>query len=213
MPFCCARRTPTSAQLSAAQAAAAAHSTIYEFNLLTAKGAPLDLAGSVVLIVNTASACGLTPQFEALQRLHDKHSASGFTVVAFPCNQFFQQEAGSDASIAAGVCQRFAITFPVAAKVDVNGKDAHPLYRWMKAAMPAASRPGGGEAALGGLLGFLQPLSAWLAGTELSEVGRIEHNFAKFLVGRDGRLIRRYLPPVKPEELEGDVAAALAAPR
>jgi glutathione peroxidase len=212
---CCARRTATAAELSIAATDAAAHTSVHEFDLLAQRGGLLPLrsllTGKVALIVNTASACGLTPQFEGLQRLQEKYEACGFTVLGVPCNQFFAQEKGDDASIAAGVCKKYAISFPVAAKVDVNGAHAHPLYKWMKAAMPAASRPGGGAQPLGGLLGCLAPLSAFLSGTPLHEVGRIEHNFAKFLVDGEGRLIRRYLPPTRPEELEPDILAALAA--
>jgi glutathione peroxidase len=187
---------------------------VHDFELRSLRGDPLPLRsfrGKALLIVNTASACGLTPQFEGLQRLHDKFSPSGFAVLGVPCDQFFRQEKGDEASIEEGVCKRFKVSFPMAAKVNVNGDGAHPMYKWLRAACPAASRPGGGEVRQGGLLRLLAPLSAWMAGTPLAEVGRIEHNFAKFLCDREGRIVRRFLPPTTPGELERDVEALLAA--
>jgi len=159
----------------------------------------------VALIVNTATACGLTPQLTGLQQLQERHAAAGFTVLAVPCNQFFAQNKEGDEKTEEVMCSRYKTTFPTTTKVDVNGEKAAPLYRWLKATAPVASRPGGGEEPLGGLLGALAPLSAWMSGTQLSEVGRVEHNFAKFLVDRDGRVVRRYLPPTLPEAIERDI--------
>lgn len=178
MSCCCARRTATARELDEARAEAARHSSVHEFTLRSAKGAPLPLAevlgGKVGLIVNTATACGLTPQLSGLQMLQERHAAAGFSVVAVPSNQFFSQNVESDEKTEEVMCARFKTTFPTAARVDVNGAKSTPLYRWLKAVAPAASRPGGGEEPNKGVLGgILAPISTWLSGTELSEVGRI----------------------------------------
>ncbi len=140
-----------------------------------------DYAGQVVLVVNTASQCGFTPQYEGLQRLHDEYGAQGFTVLGFPCDQFGNQEPGDDAEIA-GFCQRnFGVTFPLFSKVEVNGDGAHPVYQWLRDQK-------------GGLLG-----------------DKIKWNFTKYLVGKDGQVIGRYGPTTKPEKLSSDIEKALAA--
>jgi len=137
--------------------------------------------GEVVLVVNTASECGFTPQYQGLQELHDKFQGQGFTVLGFPCDQFGGQEPGEDAEIA-GFCERnFGVTFPLFSKVEVNGPAAHPLFEWLRSEK-------------GGLLG-----------------DKIKWNFTKFLVGRDGQVIDRYAPTTKPEALIGDVEQALSA--
>ncbi len=139
-----------------------------------------DYAGQVVLVVNTASQCGFTPQYEGLQRLHDEYGPRGFTVLGFPCDQFGNQEPGDDAEIA-GFCQRnFGVTFPLFSKVEVNGDGAHPVYQWLRDQK-------------GGLLG-----------------DKIKWNFTKYLVGKDGQVIGRYGPTTKPEKLSSDIEKALA---
>lgn len=156
-----------------------------DFEVTTLEGQPLrlaDLAGRVLLIVNTASECGFTPQYAGLQALHERYGAEGLTVLGFPCNQFGSQEPGDAAQIGA-FCQRnYGVGFPMMAKVNVNGADAAPLFRWLKAEAP-------------GVLGSQA----------------IKWNFTKFLIGRDGRVIRRYAPQDKPESLARDIEAALAA--
>ncbi|MDQ1106176.1 glutathione peroxidase [Nocardioides zeae] len=138
-------------------------------------------AGKVVLVVNTASQCGFTPQFEGLEELYQKYGDRGLVVLGFPCNQFNGQEPG-DADEIGSFCQRnYGVTFPMFAKVDVNGPDAHPVYEWLRHEKS-------------GLLG-----------------GKIKWNFTKFLVGRDGRVIGRYAPTKKPEKIAGDIEKALAA--
>lgn len=158
---------------------------VHAFEARTLAGAPLhlaDFAGKVLLIVNTASHCGFTPQYAGLQRLHETYGPRGLVVIGFPCNQFGAQEPGSAAEIA-GFCQRnYGVDFVLAEKVDVNGSGAHPLFHHLTAALP-------------GVLG--------------SEA--IKWNFTKFLVGRDGRVIRRYAPQTAPHELAADIEAALAA--
>jgi glutathione peroxidase len=149
----------------------------------TVDGTDLDLgtyAGQVLLIVNTASQCGFTPQYQGLQELHDRYADRGFAVLGFPCDQFGGQEPGEDAEIA-GFCERnFGVTFPLFSKIDVNGDQAHPVFQWLRAEK-------------GGLIG-----------------NRIKWNFTKFLVGRDGRVLGRYAPTTKPAKIAGDIEKALA---
>jgi glutathione peroxidase len=138
--------------------------------------------GQVMLIVNTASACGFTPQFTGLEKLHKTYADQGLTVLGFPCNQFASQDPGDDAQIA-NFCQKnYGVSFQMMSKVKVNGADAHPLYQWLTAEAP-------------GILGSKG----------------IKWNFTKFLVGRDGRVIKRYAPQDAPEKIAKDIEAALAA--
>jgi glutathione peroxidase len=159
--------------------------TVYDFEALSIEGQPVALdrfRGKVMLIVNTASACGFTPQFGGLEKLHQAFGPRGLVVLGFPCNQFGSQDPGSDEEIGA-FCQRnYGVSFPMMSKIDVNGTEAHPLYRWLTAEAP-------------GLLGSKA----------------IKWNFTKFLVGKDGRVIKRYAPQDAPEKLVGDIEAALAA--
>jgi glutathione peroxidase len=148
-----------------------------------ADGTPADLspwAGKVLLIVNTASKCGFTPQYEGLEALHRKYGARGFEVLGFPCNQFGAQEPGDAAEIANFCSLTYDVTFPVFAKIDVNGDDAAPLFQHLK------------KQAKGVL------------GTEA-----IKWNFTKFLVDRDGKVVDRYAPTTKPADIEGDIEALL----
>jgi glutathione peroxidase len=148
-------------------------------------GTPLsfaDLQGRVLLIVNTASACGFTPQLEGLETLHKTYASQGLTVIGFPCNQFGAQDAGTNAEIGA-FCQRnYGVSFVMMEKINVNGEDAHPLFKWLKAEAP-------------GVLG--------------SE--GIKWNFTKFLVGKDGQAMKRYASMDAPAKLTKDIEAALAA--
>ena len=159
--------------------------TIYDFDATTIDGRPISLAdyrGRVLLIVNTASQCGFTPQFEGLEQLHQRYEAAGLSVLGFPSNQFGAQDPGSDAEIGAFCRRNHGVSFRMMHKVDVNGDHALPLYRWL-----THEKPG-------------------LLGTEA-----IKWNFTKFLVGRDGRVVRRYAPLDKPASLAGDIEAALSA--
>ena len=138
--------------------------------------------GQVMLIVNTASACGFTPQFTGLEKLHKTYADQGLSVLGFPCNQFASQDPGDDAQIA-NFCQKnYGVSFQMMSKVKVNGDEAHPLYQWLTAEAP-------------GILGSKA----------------IKWNFTKFLVGRDGRVIKRYAPQDSPEKMAKDIEAALAA--
>lgn len=140
-----------------------------------------DHQGKVLLIVNTASECGLTPQYEGLEALYRKYQSQGLVIAGFPCNQFGGQEPGTADQIGAFCTKNYGVTFPMYAKIDVNGENTHPLYAWLKKAAP-------------GLLG--------------SEA--IKWNFTKFLVGRDGRVLDRYAPTTAPDALAGDIEQALA---
>jgi len=136
--------------------------------------------GQVLLVVNVASKCGFTPQYEGLQSLFEKFSGKGFAVLGFPCNQFGAQEPGNEEEIKNFCSNKFNVTFPLFAKIDVNGEKADPFYSFLK-----KSEPG-------------------IFGTEM-----IKWNFTKFLVGKDGNVVRRYAPNVSPEKLEADILAAL----
>ena len=160
-------------------------STVYDFEALSITGKKVSLQayqGKVLLIVNTASACGFTPQFGGLEKLHLDHINKGLVVLGFPCNQFGAQDSGSNDEIAEFCQLNYGVSFPMMAKVDVNGADAHPLFKWLSAQAP-------------GLLGSKS----------------IKWNFTKFLVGKDGAVIRRYAPTDTPESLAKDIEAALAA--
>ena len=159
--------------------------SIYDFEAERIDGSRVPLRqyeGQVLLIVNTASACGFTPQFGGLEALHQQYGSRGLAVLGFPCNQFGHQDPGSNGEIASFCQLNYGVSFPMMAKIDVNGPDASPLYRWLTAEAP-------------GLLGSKA----------------IKWNFTKFLVGKDGRVIRRYAPQDTPEKLAGDIEAALAA--
>ena len=137
-------------------------------------------AGQVVLVVNTASQCGFTPQFEGLEQLHREYGDRGLAVLGFPCNQFGNQDPGSDEEIGAFCQKNYGVSFPMFSKVDVNGEDAHPLFQWLRTEQ-------------GGLLG-----------------DAIKWNFTKFLVGKDGQVIKRYGSTTKPEKIAADIEKALA---
>lgn len=159
--------------------------SVYEFSAKTIDGKTRtlsDFKGKVLLVVNTASQCGFTPQYKGLETLHKKFSAKGFAVLGFPSNQFGQQEPGADTEIAEFCELNFGVTFPMFSKIDVNGANAHPLYKYLTSEKK-------------GLLG--------------SE--GIKWNFTKFLIGKDGAVIERYAPTTKPEDLSKDVERALAA--
>jgi glutathione peroxidase len=158
-------------------------SEIAEIEVKTIDGAPkklADYAGKVLLIVNVASKCGFTPQYTGLEALERRFAPKGFEVLGFPCDQFGHQEPGDEAEIKNFCTLKYDVTFPLFAKIEVNGDGAHPLYRYLKK-----------EAR--GLLG--------------SE--SIKWNFTKFLVGRDGKVLKRYAPTDKPEDLAGDIEKAL----
>ncbi|WP_454716205.1 glutathione peroxidase [Caulobacter segnis] len=157
--------------------------SVYDYSAKTLDGQDVSLAdyrGQVLLIVNTASKCGFTPQYEGLEALYKAHKDRGFAVLAFPCNQFGAQEPGNAEEIANFCSLTYDVTFPVMSKIDVNGADAHPLYK------------------------FLKKEQKGLLGTEA-----IKWNFTKFLIGKDGEVVERFAPTVKPEDLKVAVEALL----
>ena len=159
--------------------------SVYDFEAQTIQGKSVPLAqfkGRVLLIVNTASACGFTPQFGGLEQLWKDYEAQGLTVVGFPSNEFGGQDPGSNDEISSFCQLNYGVSFPMMGKVEVNGGAAHPLWQWLK-----KEKKG-------------------LLGTE-----GIKWNFTKFLVGRDGQVLNRYAPTDKPEDLRKDIEKALAA--
>ena len=159
--------------------------TVYDFDATQINGKDIALSefkGKVLLIVNTASACGFTPQFGGLEELHKTYGGKGLAVLGFPCNQFGSQDPKPDGEIEQFCQVNYGVSFPMMSKIDVNGAKAHPLYQWLSAEAP-------------GLLGSKS----------------IKWNFTKFLVGKDGQVIRRYAPTDKPAGLAKDIEAALAA--
>ena len=160
-------------------------SSVYDFEALNIQGQPIglgDFKGKALLIVNTASACGFTPQYAGLEALHQEYGGKGLVVLGFPCNQFGAQDKGSNDEISSFCQLNYGVSFPMMAKIEVNGGGAHPLYQWL-----AGEAPG-------------------LLGTKA-----IKWNFTKFLVGKDGKVLKRYAPTDTPASLSKDIEAALAA--
>jgi glutathione peroxidase len=159
--------------------------SIYDFEASSIEGKPAQLStqrGKVLLIVNTASKCGFTPQFEGLEALWKDYGGKGLVVLGFPSNQFGAQDPGSNDEIASFCQLNYGVSFPMMGKVDVNGEKASPLWKWLKSEAPG------------------------ILGTEA-----IKWNFTKFLVGKDGHVIKRFAPNDSPASLKGDIEAALAA--
>jgi len=160
-----------------------AMASIYDFKATSIDGKPIALKnfrGKVLLIVNTASKCGFTPQFEGLEALHEKYSGEGLTILGFPSNQFGAQDPGTNEEIGAFCTKNYGVSFPMMEKIDVNGSNAAPLYQWLTKEKP-------------GLLGMTA----------------IKWNFTKFLVGRDGKVLKRYAPLGTPASLSRDIEHAL----
>lgn len=157
---------------------------VFDFQAASLDGKPVDLAqyrGKVLLIVNTASKCGFTPQYQGLETVYRELHGRGLEVLGFPCNQFGSQEPGSEEEIGAFCEKNYGVSFPMFAKVDVNGDNAHPLWKHLKGEAPG------------------------VLGTE-----GIKWNFTKFLIGRDGKVAKRYAPTTKPEEIADDIEKLLA---
>ncbi len=158
--------------------------TVYDFEARTIQGTPVPLdrfRGQAMLIVNTASACGFTPQFAGLEALHKDYGGRGLVVLGFPCNQFGAQDKGSNEEIASFCQLNYGVSFPMMAKIEVNGDGAHPLYQWLVSEAP-------------GLLG----------------TKAVKWNFTKFLLGKDGQVLKRYAPTDTPASLAKAIEAALA---
>ena len=159
--------------------------TLYDFSATSIQGRPADFGaqrGKVFVIVNTASKCGFTPQFAGLEQLAADYKERGLVIVGFPCNQFLSQDPGDNSEIESFCQLNYGVTFPMMAKIDVNGAGADPLWKWLKAKAPG------------------------LLGTEA-----IKWNFTKFLVGKDGQVIKRFAPNDEPDAMRADIEAALAA--
>lgn len=158
-------------------------SSVFDYSFTTLDGKQVvmeEFRGKVLLIVNTASKCGFTPQYEGLEALHKAYAARGLVVLGFPCNQFGKQEPGDSIEIGSFCEKNYGVTFTISEKVDVNGADAHPLFQYLKSEQP-------------GLLGS----------------HAIKWNFTKFLVNRQGDVVERYAPTIKPEALKADIEVAL----
>lgn len=157
---------------------------IYDYKAKNIKGEDVsigDYQGKVMLIVNTASKCGFTPQYEGLEKLYKEYKEQGLEILGFPCNQFMSQEPGDEAAIESFCQLNYGVDFPMFAKIDVNGEGTHPLYQHLKDAAPGA------------------------LGSK-----KIKWNFTKFLVGRDGKVFKRYAPTTKPEQMASDIKKLLA---
>lgn len=151
----------------------------HQFSAVNLKGKEVSMAdfkGSYVLVVNTASKCGLTPQYEGLEKLYQKYKDKGLVILGFPCNQFGNQEPGDEKSISEGCLLNYGVTFPMFAKVDVNGSGAHPIFKYLK-----------------------KELSGFLG-------GKIKWNFTKFLIDPQGNPVKRYAPTTTPEKIDNDLA-------
>jgi glutathione peroxidase len=150
-------------------------SKFYQFSAKSLQGKEIQMEayrGKTVLVVNTASKCGLTPQFEGLEKLYEKHQEKGLVILGFPCNQFANQEPGDEKSISEGCMINYGVTFPMFSKIDVNGENAHPIYKYLK-----------------------KELSGFLG-------GKLKWNFTKFLIDTDGKPVKRFSPTTKPEEID-----------
>jgi glutathione peroxidase len=157
--------------------------SFHDFKVKDAKGNDYNLSqfkGQTVLVVNVASKCGFTPQYDGLEKLYREFKGKGFVILGFPCNQFGAQEAGSNEEIQQFCSLTYNVTFPVLAKVEVNGKNADPVYEYLKSSIPG------------------------VMGTEA-----IKWNFTKFLVGKNGDVLKRYAPQTEPKDIAKDIAAAL----
>ncbi|MDD2533245.1 MAG: glutathione peroxidase [Eubacteriales bacterium] len=157
-----------------------------------------DFKGKVLLIVNTATGCGFTPQYEGLEQLHEKYSAQGLEILDFPCNQFLEQAPGSDDEISEFCRVNFGTKYKQFAKIDVNGEHTHPLYTYLKGAVSETE-----NAETGKFLELLESLNQTRTGSD------IEWNFTKFLVDRTGQVVGRYNPTITPAELEAKIESLL----
>lgn len=158
--------------------------SLHEFKVPNSQGQETDLSqfkGKAVLVVNVASKCGFTPQYDGLEALYKKYREQGLVILGFPCNQFGEQEPGSNDEIQQFCRMNYGVTFPIMSKVDVNGKNTTPVYDFLKSEAPG------------------------VLGTEA-----IKWNFTKFLIGKDGKVLKRYAPQTKPEELASDIEKALS---
>ena len=177
---------------------------IYEFKALTSKGKELDFAqfqGKVLLIVNTASKCGFTPQFAGLEELNQKYKDKGLVIIGFPCNQFKEQDPGSDSEIEEFCQLNYGVSFQIMKKTDVNGPDAHPIFEYLKAQAPTEEYHGLKAKATHTLLKTLSK--------SVEKDSDILWNFTKFLISKDGSTIKRFAPTTEPKDFEQDIEEML----
>ena len=175
---------------------------IYDYKVKKVNGEEVGLdayKGKVLLIVNTATGCGFTPQYEGLQKLYDTYKAQGLEILDFPCNQFFEQAPGSDEELASFCQLKYHTTFETFSKINVNGEDTHPLYAYLKKEAPKAKEDDASE----GLYTMLAERGFTTEGDD------IKWNFTKFLVDRSGKVLARFAPTYTPEQLEEAIKAAL----
>ena len=177
---------------------------IYDFKALTSKGKELDFAqfeGKVLLIVNTASKCGFTPQFAGLEGLNQKYRDKGLVIVGFPCNQFKEQDPGTDGEIEEFCQLNYGVTFQIMKKIDVNGADAAPIFEYLKTKAPTEEYNGLKAKAAKALFKTISK--------SVEKDSDIKWNFTKFLISKDGETIKRYAPTTEPKDFEKDVVAMI----
>ncbi|MBR5665945.1 MAG: glutathione peroxidase [Bacteroidales bacterium] len=173
---------------------------IFDFKALDNRGGEMDFAqyeGKILMIVNTASKCGFTPQYDGLEALYQQYKEQGLVIIGFPCDQFIHQEPGSDEEIAEFCRINHGVTFPLMKKIEVNGENEHPLYTWLKAQAPTETYKGLKAKATHTMLKKLS--------TSAKKESDILWNFTKFLISRDGTVVKRFAPTTTPEELEKEV--------
>lgn len=178
--------------------------TIYDFKAMASNGKEIDFAdfkGKVLLIVNTASKCGFTPQFDGLEKLNEKYRERGLVIIGFPCNQFASQDPGTDGEIQEFCRVNYGVTFQIMKKIDVNGPEAHPIFEYLKQQAPTEEVKG------------LKAKAATAMFTKISKSvekeSDIKWNFTKFLISRDGNSVNRYAPTTEPEAFENDIETML----
>ena len=178
--------------------------TIYDFKALTSKGKEIDFSefkGKVLIIVNTASKCGFTPQFAGLEEMNQKYKDRGLVIIGFPCNQFKEQDPGSDSQIEEFCQLNYGVTFQIMKKTDVNGSEAEPIFEYLKAQAPEEEYHGLKAKATHAMLKQISK--------SVEKPGDILWNFTKFLISKDGETIKRYAPTTEPKEMEKDIEEML----
>ena len=178
--------------------------TIYDLKAQNNKGAEVEMSqysGKVLMIVNTASKCGFTPQYDGLEALYQKYKDQGLVILGFPCDQFAHQEPGSDEEIAEFCRLNHGVTFPLTKKIDVNGQEAHPIYEYLKSQAPTEEYKGLKAKASAALFKTISK--------SVEKESDIKWNFTKFLISRDGSVIKRFPPTTTPEEMEQDLQAMI----
>ena len=177
---------------------------IYDFKAIASNGKEIDFKefeGKVLLIVNTASKCGFTPQFDGLEKLNEQNRDKGLVIIGFPCNQFAEQDPGSDGEIQEFCRVNYGVTFQIMKKIDVNGPEAHPIFEYLKAQAPSEEVKGLKAKAATALFSKISK--------SVEKESDIKWNFTKFLISRDGNTIKRYAPTTEPSKFENDIVTEL----